>query len=81
MQAHVHLVGDIAEIAPAARRAAVVDLEILHDAGGVDLDTLGVLSPDVENRAGFRIHHVDPSQWQRISERICSLENGSVTRP
>jgi hypothetical protein len=58
VQAHVHLVGDVAEVAAAAGRAAVVHLEALHDARRVDLDGLGVLSADVQHRGGTRIHHV-----------------------
>ena len=58
VQAHVHLVGDVAEVASAARGAAVVHLEALDDAVRVDLDRLRVLAADVEHGRGARIHHV-----------------------
>jgi hypothetical protein len=58
VQSHVHLVGDVAEIAPAAGGAAVVHLEVLDDALRVHLDRLGVLAADVEDRAGLGVHHV-----------------------
>jgi hypothetical protein len=58
VQAHVHLVGDVAQVAPAAGGAAVVHLEALDDAGRVDLDRLGVLAADVEHGGGARVHHV-----------------------
>src|SRR6185369_15891052 len=52
--AFVHFIGDVAQVAPAARGAAVVHLEALHDARRVDLDRLGVLAADVQHgsRAG-----------------------------
>ena len=58
VQAHVHFVSDVAEVAPAAGGAAVVHLEVLDDAGGVHLDRLGVLAADVEHGARVGIHHV-----------------------
>ena len=58
MQAHIHLIGDVAEIAPAAGGAAVVHLEVLDDALGVDLDRLGILAADVEYRARVGVHHM-----------------------
>ena len=58
MQPHVHLVGDVAQIPPAAGGAAVVHLERLDDAGLVHLDRLGVLAADVQNGGGARVHHV-----------------------
>ena len=58
MQPHVHLVGDIAEIAATARGTAVVHLEVLDDALVVDLDALGVLPADIQDGARIRVHHV-----------------------
>src|SRR5271157_754153 len=49
VQAHIHLVGDIAEITPAAGGAAVVHLEVRDDAVLVDLDALGVLAADMSS--------------------------------
>ncbi len=58
VQAHVHLVGNVAEVAPAAGGAAVVHLEAFDDAVIVHLDRLGVLAADVEYRGRPRVHHV-----------------------
>ena len=58
VQAHVHLVGDVAEVAAAAGGAAVVHLEALDDAILVHLDRLGVLTADVEHGSRARVHHV-----------------------
>ncbi len=54
MQAEAELVGDVAEVAPAAGRAAIVHLKRRDDAVLVDLDGLGVLAADVEDRARAR---------------------------
>ena len=58
MQAHVHFVGNVAKIAPASRRTAVVHLEVRNDPVLVDLNALGILTADVENGARLRIHQV-----------------------
>ena len=58
VQAHVHLVGDITEIAAAAGGTTVVHLEILDDARAVDLDRLGILAANVEHGARVRVHHM-----------------------
>jgi hypothetical protein len=58
VEPHLHLVGDVPQVAPGAGRAAVVHLEVLDDAAGVDLDGLGVLAADVEDGAGPLVHEV-----------------------
>ena len=58
VQAHVHLVGDVPEVAPAAGGAPVVHLEARDDPGRVDLDRLGVLPADVEDGPRRREEHV-----------------------
>jgi hypothetical protein len=60
VQAHVHLVGDVAEVAPAAGGAAIVHLETLDDAVGIHLNRLGVLATDVQHGAGFGKHGMGP---------------------
>jgi hypothetical protein len=59
VQAHVHLVGDVAQVAPAAGGAAVVHLEAgsTMPAGSTWM-RLGVLAADVEHGGGARVHHV-----------------------
>ena len=58
VQAHIHFIGDIAQIAPASGGAAVVHLEVLHDARRIDLNALCILAANIENGAGLRIHHM-----------------------
>ena len=58
MQTDLHFVGDVAQIAAAACCAAIVHLEVDDDAGFVHLDTLGVLTADVQHGAGTGEHHV-----------------------
>ena len=81
VQAEVQLVGDVAEVAPAARRAAIVHLEAGHHAVLVDLDGLGVLPADVEHRARAGEHRCAPRPWQRISLFTACLGKGRVCRP
>ena len=47
-----------------------------------DLNALGVLPANIQNGAGLGIHHMRPQPMaEDFGLRICSFENGSVTRP
>src|SRR5512141_1846737 len=60
VQPHVHLVGDVPEVAAAAGRAPIVHLEARHDARRVHLDRLRVLAADVQDRTRLRKERVRP---------------------
>ena len=81
VQAEVHLVGDVAEVAAAAGGAAVVHLERGDDAALVDLDRLGVLAADVEHGARVREHGVRAEAVAEDLRADLSLGKGKRARP
>ena len=67
MDADVHLVGDVSEVAATAGGTAIVHLERGDDAVLVDLDRLGVLTADIEDGSGFGEHGMCP---QTVTENL-----------
>ena len=80
VQPQIHLVGDVTEIAPAARGAPVVHLKRGDHTRVVDLDGLGVLTADVKHRPRPSEHGVSAASVTQDLRSDLALGEGE-TRP
>ena len=58
MQAKIHLISYVTQIATATGCATIVHLKTLNDAIRIDLNRLRILPADIQNRRRFRVHDV-----------------------